>query len=441
MSERWARALLTGYRWVGAMAYPVVGGYVAWRATKGKEDPARRRERYGMTNVMRPPGPLIWVHAASVGETLAVAPLVDRIRSFGIQVVLTTGTVTSASVVKDRFGDRVIHQYVPLDLKPAVNRFLSHWEPDLAIIAESEIWPVTILELGARRVPQILVNGRLSDRTFESWRKRSFVAEALFENMAHVVAQSEKDGERFSALGARPVTVVGNLKGDTEPLPVNEADLAILKRQIGDRPTWAAISTHQGEEDAAVSVHRLLRSRHKNLLSIIVPRHPDRADQLEAEFKARGLNVVRRSSRRAIAQDTDILLGDTIGEMGLYLRLTEIAFVGKSLTGEGGQNPLEPALLDTAVLSGTNVQNFREAYKNLVDGGGARFVKDGDMLAGAVNFLLANPGRRREMMAAGKATVERMRGALNATLTAIEPYVQPLIVKARLEQANGRKSV
>jgi 3-deoxy-D-manno-octulosonic-acid transferase len=439
MSERWARALLTTYRWAGAAAYPVIGGYVAWRATKGKEDPVRRRERYGMTNLPRPTGPLIWVHAASVGETLAVAPLIDRISGLGIQIVLTTGTVTSASVVKDRLGAKVIHQYVPLDLKPAVDRFLTHWSPDLAIIAESEIWPTTILELGARRVPQVLVNGRMSDKSFASWQKRSYVAEALFENLAHVIAQSDVDGERFRTLGARPVTVAGNLKGDTAPLSVDEQALATLRGQIGKRPTWAAISTHDGEESAAADVHRLLKARYRDILSIIVPRHPDRADELEAEFVARGLKVARRSRRDVVSPDTDILLGDTIGEMGLYLRLTEIAFVGRSLTGQGGQNPLEPALLDTAVLSGRNVQNFRDAYKLLVEGGGARIVKDSDMLAGAVNFLLANPAKRQEMIAAGRATVEKMRGALNATLQALEPYVQPLIVKARLEQASGAR--
>ena len=386
MSERWARALLTTYRWAGAAAYPLVGGYVAWRTSKGKEERSRRRERYGVAGHPRPSGPLIWVHAASVGETLAVAPLIDRIVSLGINIVLTTGTVTSAGVVKSRFGDRVIHQYVPLDLKPAVNRFLEHWQPDLAVIAESEIWPMTILELGAR-----------------------------------------------------PVTVSGNLKGDTEPLPVDEAELAQLRRQIGRRPTWAAISTHDGEEEAAAAVHRMLRPRHPGLLTIIVPRHPNRADELEEQFIKAGQKVARRSRGDALKLDTDILLGDTIGEMGLYLRLTEIAFVGRSLTGEGGQNPLEPALLDTAVLSGRNVQNFREAYRKLVDGGGARFVRDRDMLAGAVSFLLSNPDKRREMMTAGRATVETMRGALNATLVALEPYVQPLIVKARLEQAGARR--
>jgi 3-deoxy-D-manno-octulosonic-acid transferase len=297
---------------------------------------------------------------------------------------------------------------------------------------------MTILELGARHVPQVLVNGRLSDRSFTSWKKRANIAEALFENLAHVVAQSDVDGERFRALGARPVTVSGNLKVDTNPPPVDERVLASLQRQIGGRPTWAAISTHDGEEVVAAEVHATLHKRHHGLLTIVVPRHPDRAESLAAQISGMGLKVARRSKGDRIGPDTDILLGDTIGEMGLYLRLTEIAFVGRSLTSEGGQNPLEPAMLDTAVLAGRNVQNFREAYQRLIDSGGAKLVRDRDMLAGAVNFLLTNEVARHEMMAAGVATVDEMRGALARTLKSLEPYIQPLVVKSRLKGANGR---
>ena len=176
MSERWARTMLATYRLAGAAAFPLVGAYVGWRASRGKEDKARKRERYGLASRDRPAGPLIWMHAASVGETNAIVPLIRAIADYGIGIVLTTGTITSAQTAAQRLGDRVIHQYVPLDLKPAVSRFLDYWEPDLAIIAESEIWPMTILELGARRIPQVLVNGRLSDRSFKSWQKRASLA-------------------------------------------------------------------------------------------------------------------------------------------------------------------------------------------------------------------------------------------------------------------------
>lgn len=439
MSERWARAFLSTYRWLGAAAFPLMGGYVAWRASKGKEDRQRRRERYGLAGQDRPAGPVVWIHAASVGETNAVVPLIERLLALGIQIVLTTGTVTSASISKERLGDRVIHQYVPLDLKPAVSRFLDHWSPDLAIIAESEIWPMTILELGARRVPQVLVNGRLSDRSFARWKKYPYLAEALFENLAHVVAQSEADGSRFYALGARPVTVSGNLKGDTPPPPVDPAELARLEAQIGPRKVWAAISTHEGEELIAAEVHKLLSTRHPDILTVIVPRHPERADAIAAECQKLDLRVARRSRNDAITPSTQIFLGDTIGEMGLYLRLTEIAFVGRSMAETGGQNPLEPAMLGTAVLSGQNVQNFREAYEKLIGAGAAKLVRDKDMLAGAVNFLLNNDPMRHKMMSSGLTVVEDMRGALALTMQALEPYINPLIVKARLGGQNGTR--
>ena len=431
MSRGWARWALFGYRWFGAGIYPLLGPYLAIRAAKGKEERSRRNERYGRSRIDRPVGPLVWFHAASVGETTAVVPLIREVRRRGISVVLTTGTVTSAGVARERLGDNVIHQYVPLDLKPAVSRFLDHWQPDLAIIAESEIWPMTILELGARRTPQVLVNGRLSDRSFARWSKRPSLADALFENLSHVVAQSDLDAERFLALGARPVSVSGNLKVDTSAPPWDEEELARLQIQIGNRATWAAISTSEGEDEIAAAVHRALKPRHKQL-TILVPRHPDRADAVEAMLAARGLSVARRSRGDRIEPSTDVYLGDTIGEMGLYLNLTEIAFVGKSLKGGGGQNPLEPAMLGCAVLSGSQVENFRESYAKLIKNGGARFVRDGEMLAKGVHYLLSNPQARQAMAAGGEKTLRDMRGALQATIRALEPYINPLTVKARL---------
>ncbi|EDQ34996.1 3-deoxy-D-manno-octulosonic-acid transferase [Hoeflea phototrophica DFL-43] len=431
MSRGWARAALVGYRWFGAGIYPLLGPYLAIRAAKGKEERSRRKERYGRSNIARPIGPLVWFHAASVGETNAVIPLIREVRRRGITVVLTTGTVTSAGVARDRVGDDVIHQYVPLDLKPAVSRFLDYWKPDLAIIAESEIWPMTILELGARRTPQVLVNGRLSDRSFARWSRRPSLADALFENLSHVVAQSDLDAERFRSLGARPVTVSGNLKVDTVPPPWDKAELARLQAQIDKRATWAAVSTFEGEDEIAAAVHRALKPRHK-ALTILVPRHPDRGDAIETMLKNNGLNVARRSRGDTIGPDTDVYLGDTIGEMGLYLNLTEIVFVGKSLMGGGGQNPLEPAMLGCAVLSGSKVENFREAYARLLRNGGARFVRDGEMLAKGVHYLLSNPQAREAMAVGGEKTLNDMRGALKATVRALEPYINPLTVKARL---------
>jgi 3-deoxy-D-manno-octulosonic-acid transferase len=432
MTRMLARLALSSYRWIGTAAYPLVWGYLAARAAKGKEDSARRQERYGHASAPRPQGPLVWFHAASVGETTAIIPLINEVSRRGISVVLTTGTKTSARIVADRLGSRVIHQYVPLDFKPAVSRFLDYWEPDLAIIAESEIWPMTMMELGRRHIPQVLVNGRLSDRTFGRWKKRLWLADALFENLALVIAQSETDAERFRTLGALPVMVSGNLKVDTDAPPHDNQALKHYRQQIRDRKTWAAISTFEGEENAAGMVHRALKER-TGLLTIIVPRHPERCDAIEAMLTSKGLTVARRTRNDPITPETDIFLGDTIGEMGLYLRLTEVAFVGRSLFGEGGQNPLEPAMLGCAILSGGNVQNFRDTYQMLAKNGSAKIIRDVEMLAKGVNYLLVNDEVRRKMIDAGLETVHEMRGALSATIRGLEPYINPLTVKARLQ--------
>lgn len=432
MSSLRARVALSAYRWAGLAIYPLISPYLTFRAAKGKEERARRLERFGYASANRPQGPLVWIHAASVGETMAVIPLIREIRRRDIHVLLTTGTITSAKLANERLGDEAIHQYVPLDLKPAISRFLEYWQPDCAIVAESEIWPMTIMELEDRHIPQILVNARMSDRSFARWQRRPSLSEALFGSLALVIAQSDLDAERFRDLGALQVTKSGNLKVDTDAPPYDAAVFARYMKQIGDRKTWAAVSTFDGEEIAAAIVHQALKER-TDQLTIIVPRHPERCDEIEAKLVAQGLKVARRTREDALTPEVDIFLGDTIGEMGLYLRMTEVAFVGRSLfESKGGQNPLEPAMLGCAVLSGGHVQNFREAYQRLARSGSARLVRDTDMLTKGVYYLLTNDDVRRSTIDAGFAAVQEMRGALAATVKGLEPYINPLTVKARL---------
>lgn len=436
MSDFLARAALASYRAAGTLVYPLLGPYVGYRTSRGKEDPLRRCERYGHASVERPAGPLVWVHAASVGESAAVTPLVRAIAADGISVLMTTGTMTSATLVAERLGDCVIHQYVPLDLGPSIHRFLDHWSPDVAIVAESEIWPTTLMELNRRRIPQVLVNARLSDRSFKRWKSAPWLAEALMETLAHVVAQSDVDGERFHLLGARAVSVAGNLKADTAPPPSPGAALDEMIAALGERPRWAALSTHAGEETLAGEVHRKLAASHPGLLTIVVPRHTTRGDEIEAELTGAGLKVARRSRGDLPDAETDILLGDTMGEMGLYLRLTDIAFLGKSVTGEGGQNPLEAAMLGTAILSGRYVQNFRDAYQRLLKNGGAKIVRDGDTLAACLVQILDDPAALARMKRASATTVEEMRGALPRTMQALQPFLHPLKLSVGLDRCN-----
>lgn len=429
-----ARIALMGYRVAGVCAYPLMSPYLTYRALKGKEDRKRRLERFGYASQPRPHGPLIWVHAASVGETNAVIPLIRELLRREIHVLLTTGTVTSAEVVANRLGDDVIHQYVPLDLKFPIKRFIAYWHPDAAITAESEMWPTTMAELARRNIPQIRVNGRLSDRSFNRWQRNSKVAELLFGKLSLVVARSDLDAERFLDLGSWPVVISGNLKGDTDPPPVDPDTLARYRAQIGDRRTWAAVCTFNGEEEAAAFVHRALKPRNQQL-TIIVPRHPERGDEIESMLVEKGLKVARRSRNDEITPETDIFLGDTIGEMGLYLRLTEISFIGRSLSEEGGQNPMESSMIGCAVLSGPNVQNFRETYQHIIRKGGARMIRDVEMLAKAVHYLMTNDIARRKMIDCGHEAVQDMRGALSTTIKALEPYLNPLTVTARLRPA------
>lgn len=430
--DLWARFALRLYRGLGSMFYPFTGPFLRARASRGKEDLARRKERYGYASVDRPEGPLVWVHAASVGESLAIMPLIERIDSFGINVVMTTGTVTSAAATHNRLPKRTVHQYVPMDMKRAARRFLDHWQPDLAIFAESELWPTIIQELAARNVPQILVNARMSDRSYRRWARRPALAEVIFGQLSQVVAQSEVDGDRFRDLGAPWITVVGNLKIDVGVPDGDPEATDALNEMIGDRPRWIAVSTHEGEEEMVMRVHDMLAAHVPDILTIIVPRHPERCGEIAEMIRDRGYYVVTRSSNEPIGIGTDIFLGNTIGEMGLYLRLAAIAFMGNSLGSEGGHNPVEPALTGTAILSGRYVQNFRDTYQSLLEAGGARLVRDEQMLAGHVLHLLRSEKDLAAMQRAARETVSGMTGALERSIQALDPYVMPLRVEAGL---------
>jgi len=432
MKEFKARSALYLYRMAGGLISPLLPFYLSMRAARGKEDPHRKRERMGRTNKKRPEGPLIWLHAASVGETLALVPLIDRILQLHINVLLTTGTVTSASLVENRFGSRVIHQFAPLDVKPAIRRFLDHWKPDLALVCESEIWPLRINGLARRHIPQVMVNAHMSGRSFHSWQKRPALASHIFRQIDAAIGQSESDAaEQYHALGVKTVAVSGNLKADIAPA----ADKNLLmqyRESLHNRLVWAAISTHEGEENIAAEVHLALKTRLPNLLTIIVPRHPERADAIMEELAKKSLNVVRHSEKQMPTDDTDIVLVDTIGEMGVFLQLAKVSFIGKSLTETGGHNPLEPALLGSAILTGPHVENFKDTFDVFFANNAARVVEDATQLAVQLNTLLTHEPLRYEMIEAAYDTATNMSGALERTLKVLRPFIDPLIMQAKL---------
>lgn len=395
-------------------ASPILRLLLRRRAARGKEIPARLHERRGIDSAPRPPGTLVWLHAASVGETMSILPVLSELLATApaVHVLVTTGTVTSARLLTDRLPalglhDHVTHRFLPMDVLIWVGRFLDHWQPNVGGFVESELWPNLLTACRRRRIPLVLINARLSARSFMRWRRVRGLIAPMIDAVTEVQAQSEVDAHRFRALGAANVTAPGNLKFAAPVLPVNEAELERLGMQLFGRPAWVAASTHLGEEAAIFAIHRSLAPRHPGLLTILVPRHPDRGAELAAQAAAAGVAATRRSLGEAPPAD-GVWIADTLGELGLMYRLAPIAFVGRSLTAPGGgQNPLEPARLGCAVAVGPHVGNFSDTVARLMQAGALTRVADAATLADWVETMLRNPDQRAAMGRAGTAACAR----------------------------------
>jgi 3-deoxy-D-manno-octulosonic-acid transferase len=338
--------------------------------------------------------------------------------------------VTSAALAEHRLPSGALHQFIPLDAPRYVGRFLDHWRPDLALFVESDLWPNLIVETGRRKIPMIVVNGRLSERSFRRWRMVPGVIAALLSRFDLCLTQSSADAQRYGALGAPRVSTTGNLKLDVPAPPVDETMLRQLKLTFGIRPVIAAASTHDGEETAIVTAHRRLRAKHPALLTVIAPRHPARGEVIADIAKVAGLSVGLRSRGQAPKQTTDVYIADTLGELGLIYRLAPIVFMGGSLVEHGGQNPIEAIRLGAAVVHGPHVWNFAEIYATLDAANGAKLIADEEALTAQLNTWLANPTARTAVAEAGAKTVRKLGGALDRTLAALDPY----LVQLRLEQ-------
>ena len=421
------------YRKLSSAMLPLAPALINRRLKQGKEDPERIGERRGMSRDVRPAGPLVWIHGASVGEVLAAAALIERLRAFNIRILLTSGTVTSAAIVAKRFPPDVIHQYVPFDSPRYVARFLDHWRPSLALFIESDLWPNLILQSAARRLPMVLINGRMSQRSFPRWRRMSGTISALLETFDLCLAQSKTDGERFATLGSRNVIVTGNLKLDVAAPPADPAKLEKLVALTRGRPVVVAASTHPGEDEMLIETHRTLAGFFPQLLTVIVPRHPDRGGAIASLIEAAGLNAGLRSGQELPTAATDIYVADTLGELGLFYRLAAVVFMGGSLVEHGGQNPIEAVKLGAAIVHGPHVFNFADVYEGLDQSGGARMAADRDALVKQLGQLLADTEARDKLVAAASQVVEQLGGALERTLTALEPY----LLQLRLEMGAG----
>jgi 3-deoxy-D-manno-octulosonic-acid transferase len=424
-------ATLRLYRQAMTAVAPLTPLLLSYRLKRGKEDAARLPERRGESKLARPAGPLVWIHGASVGEIMAVIPLIERMHAAGFQILATSGTVTSAELAQQRLPPGAIHQFVPLDAPPYVTRFLNHWRPNLALFVESDLWPNLIIDCHKRDIPVVLVNGRLSARSFERWNRVPGTIGALLSRLDLCLARTPADAERFDKLGAPRVATTGNLKLDVPAPPADARELAAMKAAIGHRPVVAASSTHPGEETAVIEVHRRLRHSFPGMLTIVAPRHPARGPSIAELAGASGLIAALRSRGEKITGGTDIYVADTVGELGLLYRLAPIVFIGGSLASHGGQNPIEAAKLGAAILHGPNVWNFAELYQALDQAQGAEQVSDAGKLATSIGALLTDAERRKNMADAGRQTVEALGGALERTLQALDPYFMQLRLEHR----------
>ena len=414
------------YQKLSTALVPLAPALIKRRLKQGKEDPARIGERRGLSGDTRPFGPLVWIHGASVGEVLAAAALIEKLRALNIRILLTSGTVTSAAIVAKRFPADIIHQYVPYDSPRFVARFLDHWRPSLALFIESDLWPNLILAGAARRLPMVLINGRMSHRSFPRWRRVAGTISALLGRFEVCLAQSQVDADRFTALGSRNVIATGNLKLDVPAPPVDAAKLERLMSVTRGRPIVVAASTHPGEEEILLETHRTLAGFFPSLLSVIVPRHPDRGQAIAHTIAMSGLRVALRSRGELPTAAVDVYVADTMGELGLFYSLAPVVFMGGSLVEHGGQNPVEAVKLGASVVHGPHVFNFTDVYEALDSAGGARRADTQEALVKQMGQLLADPAARELLVGAAEGVVERLGGALDRTLAALEPYLLQL---------------
>jgi 3-deoxy-D-manno-octulosonic-acid transferase len=423
------------YRGLTAAAAPFVVVYLKARRRRGKEDHTRFAERLGVAGRQRPKGPLVWVHAASIGEATSVLALVERMLEErpGLQILLTTGTVAAARLLEPRLPRGARHQFVPADLPGAVTRFLDHWRPDLALWVESELWPNLVLMTRRRNIPMLLLNARLSARSHARWRAWAGLARPMLASFSLCLAQDNIQGARFRELGATRVASVGDLKSAAKTLPADAGALDELRRRVAGRPCWLAASTHPGEDEIAMTVHHRVAGEHPGLLTIIAPRHPVRGDAIAALAESRRLQVARRSQNEAIGDATEIYLADTFGELGLFYSLAGIAFVGGSLVDKGGHNPFEAARLDCAVLLGPHTANCAAMAEALTEIGAAERVADADSLSRAVARLLDDAILRGQRAKRAARMAAEGLGTLDAVLEQLAPWLDSMAPKAKAD--------
>lgn len=408
------------YRALTALAAPLLPLILSRRARAGKEEADRRHERLGRAGIQRPEGTLIWLHGASVGESLVLATLIDQLaaRDPELEFLVTTGTVTSAALMAKRLPPQAKHQYVPVDTPGAVRRFLDHWRPDIGIFAESELWPNLLIEARNRGIPMALVNARMNAASLTRWRKRGDAVRKLLEAFAWIGAADTRTRDGLEDLTGREIVLAGNLKLEARPLAADARELSSLKIALAGRPVWLAASTHDGEDGIVLAAHALLRETHPGALLILAPRHPERGRGLAALVRQRGFKLARRSAGEVPDGADTVWLADTLGEMSLWFALAPAALIAGSLKpGIGGHNPIEASQAGACVITGPHVDSFDDLYSAYRRKAAMIEVTDARSLSEAVEqvWQAKAPGRA----AAERAISEASGGALQTTLSAL----------------------
>jgi 3-deoxy-D-manno-octulosonic-acid transferase len=424
--------LLSLYKTVLNASTPLIEKHLKNRAARGREDPARANERHGKPARPRGAGPLVWFHAASVGESVALLSTVARLLKDHpfIQVMVTTGTVTSAKTMAERLPEGAFHQYIPVDHPAWVAAFLDHWRPDLVVWTESDFWPAMLMEVAERKIPAVLLNGCMSQESFRKWRwGRALIIKAL-SAFDLVLAQNEGHAERLAALGARNVRPASNLKYAAAPLPFDAAKLDALKAAVGGRPLIVWGSAHPGEDAMAGRVHAALKKKHADLLTVIVPRHIAKAKDMQAGLEALGLKASLRSEGAMPGPGDDIYIADTMGEMGLFYRLGKLAIVGGSYCFRS-HNPIEPAQLGCVVFYGPVTAHIEGICTDFESRGAALCLKDEAALLAKISEYLDNPAAFVPMAKAAEDWTRAKSGAVDEVAAALAPFVLALAEPGR----------
>lgn len=416
--------MLEFYNWLMQTLAPFLKTHLKRRLKKGKEDPIRLCERFGGASFSRPEGKLIWFHSASVGESMSILKLIDHILAArqDVHILVTSGTVTSAKLLLKHLPERCLHQYIPLDVPKWVNRFLDYWNPQLALFVESEFWPNLLISIKKRNIPLILLNASISYKSFKRWKKAPKTIKKILKLFDAHFTPSIKTASYLKELGSLDVHLSCNLKFAADSLTFNQSEFDRLKNICGKRVVWAATSTHEGEEELIIATHLKLKENFQNLLTILAPRHPNRANNVIQKIEDAGLSFTRLSKKDFPRQKTDIWLIDTIGDLGLVYALAPVSFVGGSFVPVGGHNPIEAFKLGSVAIVGPHTEEFLDVNENLIPS--LIQVSTQQELTDQLIRLLSQPEVRTTLAENAKNIIEQQQQQLPKLTSEILEYIK-----------------